>query len=59
MGTLLQDLLFALRMLRKSPSFAIATVLTLAVAIGANTVAFATFDALILRPLNVPHAESL
>jgi predicted permease len=59
MGTLLQDLRFALRMLRKSPSFAIATVLTLAVAIGANTVALATFDALILRPLNVPHAESL
>ena len=59
MGTLLQDLRFALRMLRKSPSFAVATVLTLAVAIGANTVALATFDALILRPLNVPHAESL
>jgi len=59
MGTLLQDLRFALRMLRKSPGFAVATVLTLAVAIGANTVALATFDALILRPLNVPHAEGL
>jgi predicted permease len=59
METLLQDLRFALRMWRKSPSFAIATVLTLAVAIGANTVAFATFDALVLRPLKVPHAESL
>ena len=46
-------------MLRKSPSFAIATVLTLAIAIGANTVALATFDALILRPLNVPHAGNL
>jgi predicted permease len=59
MGTLLHDLRFALRVLRKSPSFAIATVLTLAVAIGANTVALATFDALILRPLNVPHPDSL
>ena len=59
MGILLQDLRFALRMLRKSPSFALATILTLAVAIGANTVALGTFDALILRPLNVPHAESL
>lgn len=59
MGIMLQDLRFALRMLRKSPSFALAAILTLAVAIGANTVALSTFDALILRPLNVPHAESL
>ncbi len=59
MGTLLQDLRFAIRMLRKSPGFALATVLTLAVAIAANTVALGAFDALILRPLNVPHAESL
>jgi predicted permease len=59
MGTLLQDLRFALRMLRKSPAFALATVLTLAVPIAANTVALGAFDALILRPLNVPHPESL
>ena len=59
MGILLQDLRFALRKLRKSPSFALATVLTIAVAIGANTVALGVFDALILRPLNVPHADSL
>jgi predicted permease len=59
MGTLLRDLSFALRMVRKSPGFAFATILTLAVAIGANTVALGVFDALILRPVNVPHAESL
>ncbi len=59
MGTLLHDLRFAFRMWRKSPGFALATVLTLAVAIGENTVALGVFDALILRPLNVPHAESL
>ncbi len=46
-------------MLRKSPGFALAAVLTLALAIGANTVVFGTLNALILRPLNVPHAESL
>ena len=59
MGTLLQDLRFALRMLRKSPAIALVTVLTFAVAIGANTVALGVFEALILRPLNVPHANSL
>jgi predicted permease len=56
---LLKDLRFGLRMLRKSPSFTAAAVVTLALAIGANAVAFGVMDALILRPLNVPQAESL
>src|SRR5215469_15076342 len=55
----LQDLGYAFRQLRKSRGFTIAAVLTLAVAIGANAVVFAALDALVLRPLNVPHAESL
>jgi len=53
------DFRVAIRQLRRSPSFTCAAILTLALAIGANTVVFGVLNALILRPLNVPHSESL
>jgi len=57
--TLGQDIRFAIRVLRKSRGFALAAILTLAMAIGANAVVFGVMNALILRPLNVPQADSL
>jgi predicted permease len=57
MSGIRQDFVFALRQMRRSPGFAVTAVLTLALGIAANVIVFDVLQALILRPIDVPHGD--
>jgi predicted permease len=59
MTTLLQDLRYAIRHLRKSPGFTAIAVVSLALAIGANTTIFSFANQMLFVTLGVPHPEQL
>jgi predicted permease len=59
MNSILQDLRYTLRQLRRSPGFALTAVLTLALAIGATTAMYSIVRGSLLAPLPYPHADEL
>jgi len=55
----IRNLRYAVRALRKSPAFAVTVILTLTLAIGANSAVFSALDAVLLRPLPFPEGDQL
>ena len=59
MRFVLQDIRYALRQMRRAPGFALVTVLTLALGVGAAAAVFSVMDAMLIRPLPYDHPERI
>jgi MacB-like periplasmic core domain len=59
MANFVADLRYCLRVLSRSPGFALVVVLTLGICIGANTAIFSAVNAILIQPLPAPHSERL
>jgi len=59
MQTIIQDIRYALRQLRKSPGFTLTVIVTLALGLGANAAVFTLFDQVLLRMLPVERPREL
>jgi macrolide transport system ATP-binding/permease protein len=59
METFWQDVRYGIRMLLKSPGFAIVAVITLALGIGANTAIFSIVNTILFHPMPVQHPEQI
>src|SRR5262245_23519266 len=59
MSAFLQDLRYGLRVLTRSPGFAVTAILTLAIGIGAATAMFTVVNGVLLKPLAYPDADRI